>query len=125
MNTLVFLSMLEIINAELVRNRNEKDKFIPVCLDHCSVNALPPMQVRLLNYNIPSRINDLVIELLGRTRLQPDSKRPLLEFVDDDYKFAKRKLEQAVNSCHKKSGEFCLLLKCLHFNVVANLYKKF
>jgi hypothetical protein len=98
--------MLEIINAELVRNRNVKDKFIPVCLDHCSVNALPPMQVRLLNYNIPSRINDLVIELLGRTRLQPDSKRPLLEFVDDDYKSAKRKLEQAVNSCHKKSGEF-------------------
>jgi hypothetical protein len=109
MNTLVFLSTLEIINAELVRNRNEKDKFIPVCLDHCSVNALPPMQVRLLNYNIPSRINDLVIELLGRTRLQPDSKRPLLEFVDDDYKSAKRKLEQAVNSCHKKSGEFYLL----------------
>ena len=104
MNTLIFLSSLDVIHAELVRNRNRKDKYIPVCLDHCQLDVLPPMQIHLPTYNIPSRINDLVVELLGRTRLQPDSKRPLLEFTDDDYKFAKRKLEQAVNSCHRKLG---------------------
>ena len=103
MNTLIFLSSLDVIHAELVRNRNRKDKYIPVCLDHCPLDVLPPMQVHLPTYNIPSRINDLVVELLGRTRLQPDSKRPLLEFDDDDYKFARRKLEQAINSCHRKS----------------------
>ena len=100
MNTLIFLSSLDVIHAELVRNRNKKDKYIPVCLDHCPLDVLPPMQIHLPTYNIPSRINDLVVELLGRTRLQPDSKRPLLEFDDDDYKFARRKLEQAVSSCH-------------------------
>ena len=106
MNTLIFWSSLDVIHAELVRNRNKKDKYIPVCLDHCPLDVLPPMQIHLPTYNIPSRINDLVVELLGRTRLQPDSKRPLLEFDDDDYKFARRKLEQAVSSCHRKSCKF-------------------
>lgn len=95
-NTVIFLRSLDIIHAELLRNQNKTNKFIPVCLDHCSLDILPPMEVYLPIYSIPSNIDDLVIELLGKTRLQPTATWPILEFEHDDYKLAKEKLEQAV-----------------------------
>lgn len=95
------MSGLDIIHGELFRNRNKKNKFIPVCLDHCSLDILPPEQINLPKYNIPSKIDDLVIELLGETRRHPD-KEGLLEFEGKEYADAKTKLILAI-ARNKKS----------------------
>ncbi|CAB3999807.1 partial [Paramuricea clavata] len=99
MNTLIFLSSLDIIHGELLRNRNKRDKFVPVCLDHCPLDIIPPEEVLLQIYNIPSKIDDLVIELLGKTR-RPEPNT-ILEFDDEEYITARRKLTQAINKMEK------------------------
>ena len=108
MSTLTFLSSLDIIHGELVRNRNKRDKFIPVCLDHCPLDIIPPEEVLLQIYNIPSKIDDLAIELLGKTR-RPEPNT-ILEFDDEEYITARNKLTQAVNKMEKnhptRSGRF-------------------
>lgn len=121
MNTLCFLSSLDMIQGELLRNRDKKEKFIPVCLDHCSLEILPSIHLLLQTYNIPSKIDDLVIELLGKTRRQPDTNWPLLGFDDENYSVAKRNLEQAINKmkknhdrrCQKNFSEFTKKRQCL------------
>ncbi|XP_046854191.1 uncharacterized protein LOC124447328 [Xenia sp. Carnegie-2017] len=102
-DTLNFLSGLDIIHAKLFRDRN-KNKFILVCLDHCSLEVLPPQEINLLKYRIPSKIDTLVIELLGTTERQRDQQGRLVieakEYVD-----AKTKLTSAVRKnkkCYSK-----------------------
>lgn len=102
-NALFFSYWLELINQELVRNPNRKDKFVPVCLDNCSLDKAPAMQTLLQTYNIPSKIDDLVIELLGETRRKPNMKWPILEFDDEEYKCGKIKLTHALNKLMKKN----------------------
>jgi hypothetical protein len=99
MSTLTFLSSLDIIHGELVLNRNKRDKFIPVCLDHCPLDIIPPEEVLLQIYNIPSKIDDLAIELLGKTR-RPEPNT-ILEFDDEEYITARNKLTQVVNKMEK------------------------
>ena len=111
MGTLVFHSSLEIIHGELFRHPHKRSKYITVCLDHCSLDILPPREVLLQTYSIPSKIDDLVMELIGETQRKPDS---FLEIDDEDYVSTKRRLEQAVNKlkqnhakcCQKNSGRF-------------------
>lgn len=114
-NALFFNYCLEIIHEELVRNPNRKDKFIPVCLDNCSLDTGPAMQALLQTYSIPSEIDDLVVELLGETRRKPNTRWPILEFDDDDYKFGKAKLTHALTKLIKKNKQPRLKKKASKF----------
>ena len=102
-NAHFFNHWLDCINEELVRNPNRKDKFVPVCLDNCSLDQAPAMQTLLQTYNIPSKIDDLVIELVGETRRKPNMRWPILEFDHEEYKCGKTKLTDALNKLMKKN----------------------
>ena len=104
MNTLVFRSSLDIIHGELFRNPERKNKFIPVYLDHCSLQILPPTQVTLQTYKIPSKIDDLVFALMGETIHQPNTQWPLLELDDIS---AKANLNKAVYKLKKNHQRRC------------------
>ena len=100
-DTIIFLAALEFIKAELCANQNKKAKFIFVCPDDCSLDELPAIQVLLQIYNVPSKINDLVIGLMGGTRRQLDREWPLDD--DEEYNSAKRNLLQVINKIMKRN----------------------
>ncbi|XP_028401252.1 coagulation factor V-like [Dendronephthya gigantea] len=98
--SLIFGASLKIVEAELV-TQNRRNKFIPVCLDDYLLEDLPPNLMLLPTYNIPSEIDDLVINLLGKTKQRPDTKWPIVEFEDKDYRVARSNLQEAVNKRKK------------------------